>query len=64
MRFTKFYRRVLASGLVEAVPFAPEHFREAGVGYAPVAGMPILEAFQLVNKWNLSQSDQQFVFAL
>lgn len=58
MRFTTYLRKILGTGEVQALPFGEEHFREAGVGYAPVAGMPLLESYQLVNKWNRLQPEQ------
>lgn len=64
MRFTHYLRRILATGTVERVQFDAPQFREAGVPASIMSGMPLLEAHQLVNKWNVQQDPQKFVFAL
>jgi hypothetical protein len=64
MRFTHFLRRILSTGEVEKLPFDEPHFQEAGVPASKMSGMPILEAYQLVNKWNVQQGTQRFMFAL
>lgn len=64
MRPTYYLRKFLGNGNVERVPFDASHFIEVGVLPAPLAGMPQLEAYQLVNKWNKSQTNQTFVYAL
>lgn len=64
MRFTQFLRRLVSTGEVQALPFAEEHFKEAGVGFAPIAGMPLLESFQLVNKWNRLQAEPRYLYFL
>lgn len=38
------------------ISFSARDFNDAGVPYASLAGMPILEAYQLVNRWNARQS--------
>jgi hypothetical protein len=62
MRFTHYLRKLLVTGSVERLPFDESHFRE--VGMSTMSGMPILEAYQLVNKWNVDQNSQRFMFAL
>ena len=64
MRFTHYLRRILATGTVERMQFDVPQFREAGVPASVMSGMPLLEAYELVNKWNLQQEQQHFVFAL
>lgn len=59
-----YYQRILATGEVTVHPWHASHFREAGVSPMPLGGMPILEAFQLVNKWNISQTPQRYVYGL
>lgn len=63
MRFKHYIRRSLEGGS-ETILFGPVHFADAGVGYSSVGGMPILEAYQLVNKWNLQQHEPQFIYCL
>jgi hypothetical protein len=36
----------------------------AGIPYSPFCGMPVLEAYQLVNDLNRNQSEHQFVYYL
>jgi lipid A disaccharide synthetase len=62
MRFKGYMRRVLGHGDTEFVPFEPEHYKQVGVMPSPYVGMPVLEAFQLVNLWN--QQANKFVFWL
>jgi hypothetical protein len=62
MKFKGFMRRCIGNGVAEFIGFQSEHFREVGVGYAPIAGMPVLEAHQLINKWN--RSTARFVYWL
>ena len=64
MRFKTFMRRIIGETGPEVVPFGREHFTEAGLGYAPFAGMPILEAYELVNKWNRIQYAPRFIYWL
>ena len=64
MRQTHFLRRSLEDGEIQRIPFAPGDYQQAGVPYASVGGMPVLEAYQLVNNWNVSQAEQQYVFAV
>lgn len=64
MRPTHYLRKFLDSGTVELVPFDSANFQEAGLKPALLAGMPQLEAYQLVNKWNLNQTTQRYVYAL
>lgn len=63
MRPTHYLRKTLASGEIARVPFDKSHYDEAGVPFSPLAGVPELEAHQLVNKWN-HQTDQRIVYAL
>jgi hypothetical protein len=64
MRYINYYRRHLSSGETEILPFTREHFSEAGIGYSSLGGMPMLEAYQLVNKWNMNQPTQRYVYGL
>ena len=64
MRFTRFMRRILDNGLTEVVNFGAEHFTEAGLRPALLGGMPQLEAYQLINKWNGGQATPRFVYWL
>lgn len=65
MRFKSFMRRMVDSGVTELVQFDVTHYLDAGVGFSSYAGMPILEAFQLVNKWNAQQvNNQRYVYWL
>jgi len=56
--------RDIISGSIKRIQFGKEDYREAGVNYAPLAGLPQLEAYQLVNFWNIRQHSQRYVFAL
>lgn len=64
MRYKYFLRRVLDTGDIQRVPFDPSHYNAVGVGYSPAIGMPQLEAHQLVNRWNVLQSIQRFIYGL
>lgn len=63
MRPTHYLQKILASGQVDSIPFDASHYSEAGLLPSISAGMPVLEAHQLVNKWN-HQTDQRIVYAL
>jgi hypothetical protein len=39
------------SGALETLYFTSHHFEEAGLRYMST-GMPFVEAFMLINKWN------------
>lgn len=67
MYYQTFLRKYIGSdspGEVEKIPFQQIHFREAGLGFAPLRGMPELEALSLVNKWNTNQTQQLFVYGV
>lgn len=64
MRFKGFFRKFVGTPGSEFINFGPEHFKQAGIGFAPSAGMPLLEAYQLVNKFNSGQHTPQFVYFL
>lgn len=64
MAFHSYLRKDVSSGSIERVSFRDEHYKEAGLRVMRLFGMPILEAYQLVNKWNVSQLAQRFVYAL
>ena len=64
MRFKTFIRRQLNGDRTESLQFGPEHYRRAGITYSPIGGMPVLEAYQLVNDLNRNQSEHQFVYYL
>lgn len=59
-----YLQRTIVTGEIIEFPFMPNDYLNAGVLPSTAAGMPILEAYQLVNRWNVSQADQQFVYAL
>lgn len=63
-RITHYLRKALDTGTVERLPFTREHYASAGLPYSPAIGMPILEAHQLVNHWNVSQDQQRTMYAL
>lgn len=56
--------RTVATGEVRELAFLPAHFREVGVAPAMAAGIPQLEAYQLINRWNIRQAVQGIVYAL
>lgn len=64
MRFKGFMRKFLGGGIAEFCGFQSEHFKEAGLMPMPAAGMPVLEAHELVNKWNMGQTDPRFMYWL
>jgi hypothetical protein len=67
MYYQTFLRRYIGDGQgqeVEKIPFAPTHFQEAGLSYAPLRGMPELEALILMNKWNTNQVQQLYVYGV
>jgi hypothetical protein len=59
-----FLRRAISTGEIAEIPFNEAHFKAVGLPPSTLAGMPQLEAYQLINQWNVSQPEQQFVFAL
>lgn len=64
MRPTHYLRRNLETGEIQRIPFDASHYSEAGLLPSISAGFPLLEAYQLANKWNLAQSAQRFVYGL
>ena len=64
MRPTYYLRKSLKTGDVKRIPFAADDFHEMGVPATLMAGMPELEAFQLLNKRNKNQRQQRFVYIL
>jgi hypothetical protein len=64
MRYKYFLRKHLSNGEVQRLPFEPVHFQGAGIPFAQMGGMPVLEAYQLVNSLNISQPEQKYVYAL
>lgn len=64
MRFKTFIRHQIDCDRTEFVQFGPEHYKRAGIPYSPFGGMPVLEAYQLVNDLNRNQSEHQFVYYL
>lgn len=64
MRYQTFMRRVVGESVPEVCTFGPDHFREAGVSYGTLAGLPQLEAHQLINRWNRNQFETCFVYWL
>lgn len=64
MRFQTFIRRQINGDEDEFCRFGPEHYKKAGIPYSPFSGMPVLEAYQVVNELNRNQSEHQFVYYL
>lgn len=64
-RFKGFMRLILGHDQPEFIEFDATHYRAAGVPASTFAGMPILEAHELVNKWNSQQiAGQRFIYWL
>jgi hypothetical protein len=61
MRYSAYKRLVLESGEVHSCRFEPSHFKEAGFAVIG-AGMPKLEALELVNGWNRQQASAKRFF--
>jgi hypothetical protein len=64
MRFKTFTRRKIRGHRTELFTFQPEHYRKAGIPYSPFSGMPVLEAYEIVNDLNRNQAEHQFVYYL
>lgn len=64
MRFKTFIRKQIDNDRAEFIQFGPDQYRKAGIPYSPLGGMPVLEAYQLVNDLNQSQSEHRFVYYL
>jgi hypothetical protein len=64
MAHPSYLRKILATGEVERVPFTAEHYAAVGVPAALYHGIPVLEAHQLINRWNVNQLEQNYVYAL
>ncbi len=64
MRFRTFIRKQIDNDRAEFIQFGPEHYKKAGVPYAPYGGMPVLEAYELMNDLNRNQSEHHFVYYL
>jgi hypothetical protein len=64
MRFKTFIGRKLNDDQTKLFRFGPEHYRKAGVPYSPSGGMPVLEAYEVVNDLNRNQAEHQFVYYL
>jgi hypothetical protein len=64
MRFQTFTRKQIDGDRTELLQFGPEHYRKAGIPYAPFGGMPVLEAYEIVNDLNRNQAEHQFVYYL
>ena len=63
-RFNRYMRKILKTGKVESLLFDAEHYAQAGLLFSPLAGMPQIEAYELINKWNINQVKQEFVYGL
>lgn len=61
---TTYLRKDLTTGDVAVKRFKPVDFRTVGLMPAMASGIPQLEAYQLVNQWNIEQQEQRFVFGL
>lgn len=55
-RYKGYMRTIIGQSGSEACDFRETHYREAGVAPSPLAGMPLLEAHELINKWNRDQA--------
>lgn len=64
MRYKYYLRRTIPSGEIQRLPFDAAHYKIAGVPFAQMGGMPVLEAFQLVNHLNVNQTSQTYVYGL
>jgi hypothetical protein len=64
MRFKTFIRRQISEDRTELFRFEQEHYRKAGIPYSPFSGMPVLEAYEIVNDLNRNQAEHQFVYYL
>ncbi len=64
MRPITYLRRTLETDSIERLAFEPQHYSAIGIGYSPLAGLPELEAHQLINKMNSNQHIQRFVYTL
>lgn len=64
MRFKTFIGRQINGDRTELFRFGPEHYRKAGIPYSPFCGMPVLEAYEIVNDLNRNQADNHFVYYL
>ena len=60
----RYLRKVISTGAVDCFPFKAEHFGQVGLQPNSLGGMPQLEAYQLVNRMNLEQDHQQYVYGL
>ena len=61
--FKGFMRQRVGDEQPEFQEFRPEHFQRVGI--RPMAsGMPVLEAYQLVNEFNRTQGAARFVHFL
>jgi hypothetical protein len=64
VRVTHYLRKDLHNGSVVSVPFSMRDFLLVGVQYAPLGGIPQLEAYGLLNTWNVEQEPQRYVFGV
>jgi hypothetical protein len=64
MAHPSYLRKILKTGEVERVAFSAEHYKAVGVPAALYHGLPVLEAHQLINHWNVNQITQEYVYAL
>lgn len=64
MRHKTYVVKQLWNGEVKRIPFTRVDFDAVGIPFAPLGGMPDLEAYQLVNGWNTSQDVQQRMYGL
>jgi len=65
MRYLGYFRMSLVTGETDRLDFNNSHFAEVGMRSQSI-GMPQLEALELVNKWNRSESwaglETRFIF--
>jgi hypothetical protein len=64
MQFKTFTRRQINGDRIELFRFEQEHYRKAGIPYSPLSGMPVLEAYEIVNDLNRNQVEHQFIYYL
>jgi hypothetical protein len=64
MAHPNYLRKIVKTGKIERVPFSAEHYQRAGFSGILLSGMPLLEAHQIINHWNVNQLKQEYVYGL
>lgn len=57
MRFKGYWRKINGNH-AEFIKFNSLDYKDAKVPFSPYAGMPVLEAYHLVNQWNRQSANQ------